>query len=236
MDSPYEKSGRILEITLSSKRPVKDLIEMASQFMESRDMDGLYDIDVALTGLLIDYIRKGTRDLFEAFTDDMLVFLDSNSGDRLKSFGEGERYFYRWEHLVDFSRIAFEHYDPGMTTRFIASRKHGNPLLQIVYESADGIRATELAKKLDISSQQLSKLLREFEEHNLVIREKGRKITLVHLDFMGRVYISEKEESQASGIMESVEIKPLHRKQWAANPFPDDYHYFPLKRGLKERK
>jgi DNA-binding transcriptional ArsR family regulator len=234
MDSPYEKSGRILEITLSSKRPVKDLIEMASQFMESRDMDGLYDIDVALTGLLIDYIRKGTGDLFEAFTDDMSAFLDSSDGDHLKSTREGERYFHRWEHLVDFSRIAFEKYDPDMIARFIASRKHGKNLLQVVYKNTDGIRVKDLAEQLDMSAPQLSKLLRELEDHDLVIREKGKKMTLVHLDFLGRVYISGTEESRASGIMESTEIKPLHRKRWDANPFPDDYHDFPLKRGLKE--
>ncbi len=219
MDSPYEKSGRIIEISLSSKRPVKDLMEMANQFMETMNMDGLYDIDVALTGLLIDYIRKGTGDLFEAFTDDMLAFLDSSDGDHLKSAREGERYFHRWEHLVDFSRIAFEDYDPGMTARFIASRKHGKKLLQIVYKNRVGIRAKELAKKLAISSQQLAKLLREFEEHDLVIREKGKKMTLVHIGFMGRVYMSEVEESQAPVKMESAEVISLF-KQHGENELP----------------
>ena len=213
MDSPYEKSGRIIEISLSSKRPVKDLMEMANQLMETMNTDGLYDIDVALTGLLIDYIRKGTGDLFEAFTDDMLAFLDSSDGDHLKSAREGERYFHRWEHLVDFSRIAFEDYDPGMTARFIASRKHGKKLLQVVYKNRDGIRAKDLAEQLGISNQQLAKLLRELEDHDLVLRERGKKMTLVHMGFMGRVYMSETEESQAPMKMESAERKPMYKQQ-----------------------
>ena len=222
MDSVFEKSGEILETSLSSKRPVKDLMEMADKFTESRDTDGLYDIDVALTGLLIDYIRKGTGDLFDAFMDEMHVFLDSGNGDRLKSFREGERYFYRWEHLVDFSRIAFEKYDPDMIARFIASRKHGEKLLQIVYKNTDGIRVKDLAEKLDMSAPQLSKLLRELEDHDLVIREKGKKMTLVHLDFMGRVYISETAETQASDIMESAKVIPLYKQQ-GENSLPDRY-------------
>jgi len=222
VDSSFEKTGRILEISLSSKRPVKYLMEMANQFVESSDTDGLYDIDAALTGLLIDYIRKGTGDLFDAFTDDMLAFLDSSDGDHLKSTREGERYFHRWEHLVDFSRIAFEKYDPDMIARFIASRKHGEKLLQIVYKNIDGIRAKDLAEKLDMSAPQLSRLLRELEDHDLVIRKKGKKMTLVHLDFMGRVYISETAETQASDIMESAKVIPLYKQQ-GENSLPDRY-------------
>lgn len=213
MESSYEKSREILETSITSEKPVKDLMVLAGQFVENMNTDGLHDIDVALTGLLIDFIRHGTLDMFDTFIEDMLIFLDSDNGDRLKSFIEGERYFYRWEHLVDFSRMTFEEYDPDMTARFIASRKYGVRLLEIVSENTDGIRVKELAKKLDISNQQLAKLLREFEEHDLVEREKGKKMTLVHLGFMGRVYMSEKEESQASDLIEPAEAIPLYMQQ-----------------------
>ena len=60
MESSYDNSDRIFEISLSSERPVRDLMEMANQFIESRDIGGLYDIDVTLTiyNLLGDKIRS----------------------------------------------------------------------------------------------------------------------------------------------------------------------------------
>ena len=235
MDLSSDMSGEILEISLTAKRPVRDLMKIADRFAGNNDTEGLYDIDVALTGLFVDYIRKGTGDEFDALTDDLYAFLDSAKGDRLKSFKEGEKYFVRWEYLIDFTRIVLEKYDPDMTARFIASRKHGKKLMQLLLENYDGIRVKDLAEELGISNQQLAKLLREFEDHDLIIREKVKKMTLVHLDFMGRVYMSEKEEPPASGIMESSEIETL-KQRWAANPFPDEYHDFPLKRGFEAVK
>lgn len=224
MNSTLNQSGNILEISLSSQRPAKDLMELVKILAEKKDDAGLQDIDTALTGLLVDYIRKGTRDQVEGFMDDMTAFLDSKHGDRLKSLSEGERLFYRWENLVDFSRIALENYDPDLTSRFIASRKHGSRLLVIVYESPDGIRPKELAKKLEISEQQLAKLLREFEAQDLVVRQKGKKekVTLVHLGFMGRVYMSEISEARGSGRMGPAKPSQTYKSLWD-NPFPDEY-------------
>ncbi|MBA4392813.1 MAG: hypothetical protein C0407_04585, partial [Desulfobacca sp.] len=217
------QSGKILEISLSSERPAKDLLEMGKTLAEKKEAEGLHDIDAALTGLMVDYIRKGTRDQIEVFTDDITAFLDSKNGDRLKSFSEGERYFYRWEHLVDFSRLALENYDPDMTSRFIASRKHGGRLLEIVYKTTGGIQPKDLAKKLDISEQNLSKHLRVFESQDLVIRQKGKKATLVHLGFMGRVYMSEIMEAQGSERIEPAKLPQPYDSPWFNNRFPDLY-------------
>jgi len=223
MNQTLNRSGRILELSLSSERPAKDLMEMVRTFTENRDLDGLYDIDIALTGLLVEYIRRGTEDLLDAFTDDIMGFLGSEKGDRLKSFPEGERYFYRWEHLPDLAGNAMENYDPDMTARFIASRKHGKQLLEAVSENSDGIRLKELAKRLGVSAPYLVKLLKEFDKHDLVTSVKGKKITTIHIGFTGRVYLSGLNGSPA--LVKSgppITIKPYISKIQGRHA--DDYH------------
>jgi CTP-dependent riboflavin kinase len=216
MKQTFNQSGKILEVSLSSSRPVKDLLDMAKTFIKKTDTEGLYDIDTVLTGLLVDYIRKGTRDQFENLMDDLKAFLDSKKGDLLKLLLEGERYYHRWEYLVDFSRIALENYDPDLISRFIDSRKHGSRMLTLVNESPRGIRPKELAKGLEISDQQLAKLLREFEAQDLVVREKENKATLVHLGFLGRVYISEIMEKR-----DPERVEPVKPAQPYPFPFGD---------------
>jgi hypothetical protein len=197
MNSTANQNRSTPEAALSSDNPARELMEMAKTCTEKRDIDGLFDIDVTLTGMLVDYIRKGTEELLDAFIDDITAFLGGKTGDMLRTFAEGERYFYRWEQLLDLSGNAIENYDPDMTARFIASRKHGNQLLRILHENSDGVRLKDLAGMLALSNPYLVKLLYEFEEHDLVKCEKGKKMTIVHLGFMGRVHMSNLKESDS---------------------------------------
>ncbi len=89
--------------------------------------------------------------------------------------------------------MAVDNYDPQSMTRFIASRKHGPRLMQVLFENIEGLRSKNLAQLLGISSQHLAKLLREFEDRDLVVREREKRFTLVRLDFLGRAYMSDEE-------------------------------------------
>ena len=65
--------------------------------------------------------------------------------------------------------------------------------MQILFENTAGLRSKALAQLLGISSQYLAKLLREFEDRDLVVREREKRFTLVRLDFLGRAYMSDEE-------------------------------------------
>lgn len=173
-------------------------MEIAKQSVNQGEQDNLHNIDTMLTGVIVGYIRRGTSDHLDRLADDMLAFLDSNLGDTLKSSNEGKQYYYRWEHFVDLCSAAVDNYDPQSMARFIASRKHGQRLMQVLFENIAGLRSKDLAQLLGISSQHLAKLLREFEDRDLVVRERGKKFTLVRLDFLGRAYMSD----------EKLEIEP----------------------------
>jgi len=194
MNQAADMSATIFDTALTAIRPIKALMDIAEQSINQGVRDNnLHNIDAMLTGMAVDYIRKGTPDQIDAFADDMLAFLDSNIGDKLKSSDEGRQYYYRWEHSVDLCSIAVDNYDPQSMARFIASRKHGPRLMQVLFENIEGVRSKDLAQLLGISSQHLAKLLREFEDHSLVVRDREKKFTLVRLDFLGRAYMSDEE-------------------------------------------
>ncbi|MBW2570586.1 MAG: hypothetical protein JRE47_14785 [Deltaproteobacteria bacterium] len=194
MNQAADMSATIFDTALTAIRPIKALMDIAEQSINQGALDNnLHNIDAMLTGTAVDYIRKGMPDQIDAFADDMLAFLDSNLGDTLKSSNEGKRFYYRWEHFVDLCSAAVDNYDPRSMARFIASRKHGQGLMQILFENIAGLRSKDLAQLLGISSQQLAKLLREFEDRDLVVREREKKFTLVRLDFLGRAYMSDEE-------------------------------------------
>lgn len=204
MNHTTDMSTTIFEVALTAGRPVNVLMEIAKQSVNQGEQDNLHNIDAMLTGVIVDYIRRGTSNHLDRFADDMLAFLDSNIGDKLKSSDEGRQYYYRWEHSVDLCSIAVDNYDPQSEARFIASRKHGQRLMQVLFENIAGLRSKDLAKLLGISTQHLAKLLREFEDRNLVVREREKRFTLVRLDFLGRAYMSD-EESEMEPTLVSKE-------------------------------
>jgi DNA-binding MarR family transcriptional regulator len=187
-------SVKIFETALTAKDPFKELLKMAKDFIEKGNFDDLRNIDVMLTSSFIEYLRNGNIDDLEAFIYDVLAFTDTQLGDQLKESQEGKRYFYRWEHFHDLCDTAIENYDPELMKRFIQSRKYGKDLMAILSQYKDGIRHNELSNKLGISPQYLSKLLKEFQEHDLVTRDSKDKVSIIRLGITGREYMKESEK------------------------------------------
>jgi len=187
-------SARVFETALAAERPVSALLDIATDLVKKDEVEGFHDIDVMLNGLFIDFMRKGNRNDFDSFIRDILAFLDSPKGDQLKSIPGGERYFHRWSHFHDLSQAALENHDPQSTMRFVASKKQGHKLMEVLFAHEDGLRHKSLAKELGISPQNLSKLLREFKESGLIsmYREKGS--TFVKLTFIGKAFMSETKD------------------------------------------
>ncbi|MCP5106488.1 MAG: MarR family transcriptional regulator, partial [bacterium] len=160
------------------------------------EIDGLYNIDVMLSDRFIEYLRNGTVDDLEAFEAAVLSFTDSGIGDKLKESEEGKSYFHRWNHFLDLCQLAVENYDPEFMKRLVESRKYGKELLNLLAQNPNGIRHNELSKEISISPQYLSKLLREFQEHDLVTRERKNKLSIIKLGLTGRAYMKQKESQQ----------------------------------------
>jgi len=198
-------SVKILETALMAKDPFKILLKMAEDFFKRGNFDELYNIDVMLTDRFIEYLRNGTIDDLEGFIYDVLAFTDSEIGDQLKESEEGKSYFYRWEHFHDLCDAAIKGYDPKLIKRLIESRKHGEELMAILFRNKDGVRHNELSKKLGISPQYLSKLLREFQEHDLVTRDSKDKVSIIRLGITGREYMKESEKHLDYGENEPID-------------------------------
>ena len=125
-----------------------------------------------LDGRFINLVRNDSLDELSSFAYAIVAFIDSENGDDLKSTETGRRLFHRWEHLRDLSGFAVENRDSKFVDRFVLSRKHGETLMRMLHDNRDGVRPMNLAKWLGISEPQLSKLLREFEAEDLVVRNR----------------------------------------------------------------
>lgn len=195
MSAQSSMSAHIFETALAGKEPIKELLNMAADFIKKGETGNLHDIDIMLIDRYIDYLRYGMKDDLNSFLYAILSLVDSSAGDKLKESEDGKRYFYRWEHFEDLCTTAIENYDPVFTARLVSSRKHGRELIELLSAHRDGIRHNSLAKMLGMTEQHLSKLLREFEEHGLVVRERKNKVSMIRLGFAGRAYMAEKGET-----------------------------------------
>ncbi|MCK5320138.1 hypothetical protein KAJ61_01985 [Candidatus Parcubacteria bacterium] len=201
MKKATDMSAAIFDIALTAKRPVKTLMEMAKKFVNHGDWDNIHSIDAVLTGMIVDYIRRGILGHQNMFADDMLAFLDSNIGDKLKSSDEGRQYYCRWEHSIDLCHAAIDNYEPNAMTRFIESKKHGKNLMQILHRHLNGVRVLDLSGWLNINDLTLTNLLKDFESQNLITiacpslkdsrDDTVDPFSLVRLDFLGRAHMSD---------------------------------------------
>ncbi len=210
MSLPIQDEGAksALDLALSSKEPIKALLKRAEGFIRDKNTEGLHEIDVVLNDRFIHFIRMGTMSQLNHFKISMLAFTDSPHGNRLKRWEPGRSYYYRWRHFHDLCDIAAENYDTQMVKRFVESKKHGKELLRFLYENIDGIRHRTLAEMLNISRQNLNKLILAFEAHNLITRERGTKHTVVKLDLHGRAFM---EELEPPATTPGPPAEPQHR-------------------------
>jgi len=182
------------ETAMGSNEPIKALLGIATDILNRNEIEELHDVDVMLMDQFIDAVRNGTAADLKSFLYDILSFVDSNRGDTLKENEDGKRYFYRWEHFHDLCSIAAGNFDLQTAGKFVASRKHGADIMAILNENRDGIRPKTLAERLGISQPQIAKLLKEFEQENLIVRERhNNKLTYVKLSPSGRVYMEDKK-------------------------------------------
>lgn len=202
------------ETVLTKENPIRALLNLADESIQKATQgdaagaERLQDIDGMLSGLFVEYVQSGSRADFDNFIDMLLAFLDSRKGDRLKEIAGGNRYYYRWDHFHDLCTVVLENYDASRVDRFVASRKHAPELMQTLFDNPDGVRHKDLADRLGISAQHLSKLLKEIKEYRLINVDKGSATAFVKLSLLGRVHMSKEESSDATSGKAPAAVRP----------------------------
>jgi DNA-binding Lrp family transcriptional regulator len=209
MPEKFNTAAAILQMVMKSKDPVKDLLAEAATFLDKGDIKSLQHIDSMLDGTLIELVRNDLMDELSSFAYRIVIFLSGARGVKLKFTTAGQKLFDRWEHLRDLCGFALKDRDAQFTSRFIRSRKHGEHLAELLHKKREGMRAVELANHLNMSEQQLSKILREFEAEDVIVREKTKGGTFVRLGFMGRVYMVKKTAEASAGNLLKVNPQVL---------------------------
>jgi len=188
----------LFDTAVMGAQPAHRLLVKTRARAAALDWEALTQIDGLLAGILVRAIRRSDHRQLTEFGDALSDFLDSDEAQTIDHHSQGHDLLRRWEMLFDLVYMVEENYDAGMVSQAIAARSKGKPLVNQLHQHAEGLRANALAEKLGISQQNLSKLLRYFEEKGLIERVRAPKMTLVRLSILGRVHMAETSRPQAS--------------------------------------
>jgi DNA-binding MarR family transcriptional regulator len=114
-------------------------------------------------------------------------FLETAHGEKLKA--HKPRFFHAWQALAAVLSVAGRRSDRTAIDAILKSHAtHGRKLLEFLATQAESVRRADVVEFLDISESQVSHLLRDLEEAELVLRYRpeGVKEVLVELGPAGR--------------------------------------------------
>ena len=188
------QNTELFDTAVMGTHPAQKLLEKTRARVAALDWTALTQIDGLLAGILVKALRHGDLTRLNELGDALNSFLDSNEAETMEEHTQGHDLLRRWEMLFDMVYMAEENYDPLLVAQAIEARAKGSALMNVLYRYQEGIRAKDLARELSISPQNLSKLLRYFEEKGLVERIRSPKLTLVRLSVLGRVHMLEVQE------------------------------------------
>ena len=185
------KTVELFDQTIMSAEPVAALMSKAGNFATEENLDMLHNVDGLLAGILIKALRRGDRTNMDDLAEHVVDFLESPSAAALKKTEEGRTLCNRWEYLFDLVGLALDNYDPMRAGDLIHARTQGPALFAALYRKPVGWRAGELASELGISAQNLAKLLRFYEQNELIERSRHSKATIVRLSLLGQTHMDE---------------------------------------------
>jgi hypothetical protein len=182
-------SAKIFQLAMTSQNPAEALLSMVPKFLEKGDMESINVIDVMLNGRFVLFSRNLDFEKIEEFAYQIVAFLESPCGEKLRKTPQGARFFWRWEQLRDLSDFVIENRSRDFTEQFVNEKRHGRELLQILQSNPEGMSIADLSKQLSIGKKACAQLIRDFIREDLVkIDRKGRK-NIILLGFMGKVFM-----------------------------------------------
>ncbi len=173
--------------------PYPELVTRSVQAIEKRDLNSLQDLDDAFHYRFQVEAREGTEESRTKLIQALLAILDSKPARQQPRPDEIRTILGRWEHLDQLTALFREEYDlAGEARRLVDARKHGwNLLRKLEAGEVSGTTASELAEQLDISPQQLSPLVAEFEALDLVDRHRSGGRTYIRLGLTGHALLEQ---------------------------------------------
>ena len=173
--------------------PYPELVAQAIQAIEKQDLNSLQDLDAAFHYRFQVEAREGTEESRTKLIQALLAIFDSKPARQQPRPDEVRTVLVRWEHLDQLTAMFREEYDlAGEARRLIDARKHGwNLLRRLAAGQVSGTSAGELADQLEISPQQLSPLVAEFEALDLVDRHRSGGRTYIRLGLTGHALLEQ---------------------------------------------
>jgi DNA-binding transcriptional ArsR family regulator len=173
--------------------PYPELVAQAIQAIENRDLNSLQDLDAAFHYRFQVEAREGTEESRTKLIQALLAILDSKPARQQPRPDEVLAVLVRWEQLDQLTATLREEYDlAGEARRLVDARKHGwNLLRRLAVGQVSGTSAGELAEQLEISPQQLSPLVAEFEALDLVDRHRSGGRTYIRLGLTGHALLEQ---------------------------------------------
>ena len=149
----------------------------------------------SLTGLLVDralnFVREGSRD---DLLEEALAVSGGISGDAGDALRERDpETFGAWSALDRLLAEAGRRSDPAAVKSILLSGRGKEILELLATEKHRPVPRAEIRQRLNLGEAQLSHLLRDLEEADLILRyrEEGNREVLVELGRVGREYVGE---------------------------------------------
>ncbi|MBI3681726.1 MAG: hypothetical protein HY235_15200 [Acidobacteria bacterium] len=170
-------------------RPWPEVASAAIRALKNNDLAALDRVDTAIRHLFLHEAGEGTEESRSAFILNLFEITSSREAKQVDEDVPARRFLTRWEHVAELTEAFRRDITAEEAARnLLRAREHGERLLQVVHSATpDGIRSTDLADELQLKTAYVSKLLREFEEYDLVERQRHGKNVWVTLGLVGRL-------------------------------------------------
>jgi FixJ family two-component response regulator/DNA-binding transcriptional ArsR family regulator len=157
---------------------MSELVE-AVEKTEDRSLPSLQRVGSIFFDRTLDLLREGSRRQILDEAAALSEFLCGPSGERIERDHPG--LFGSWQGLAELLTEAARRSDPAAAESILRGFKgNGRRVLEILAERGSAVPRSEIRKRLDLSESNLSHLLRDLHEADLITRhrETGREIVL----------------------------------------------------------
>jgi hypothetical protein len=169
-----------------------ELAKMAQVALQDNNEDLLKHIDFAFHHIFLLRSKRGSEKSRLQYIDAMLDITQESGPELLASLPYRQSLLHRWEHLAQLME-AFRHDRDRVAEarRLVDSRKWATEIIkELKANLARGepsLKAKDLAKRINITSQGLSPLLNELEQQDIIERHRFGRFVFVSLGLVGQL-------------------------------------------------
>lgn len=189
------------------------LAATAAEALAAGSLDVLEEVDAVVHHRFIEALHSGDQRRQE-FLDQIYRITGSREARGIARPEGTARLLTQWSHLGALVEAMRRKVDPVEKARqFVNTREHARTILaRIDAAEAEGVQFGALAAEMPLEKSNLSRLLTEMEEHNLIEREREGRNVFLFLGLAAQVIRASEKERVDRPITQATLERYLHRR------------------------